>query len=273
MENLKKEVKKQFAELKKGTKQMFKEFFKKETHKKQRANMWTFTRLAITPIFPILTIAYLINGGTLTLIIMTLLALFGASTDYFDGKSARKHNSFSEFGKNLDPIADKFFYGTLGICLVPLKPLFLIPLLGEAAIAGTNAYYKSNYPEMDIKSSKIGKIKQWPLSVAFILGLLSLLIKFLAPVVGFLIQGTLILQLITLANYIKKNNDAVKEIERNQEENEEIEQNELEHTQERTLSRERTLESPRIRTVQEALDNNQIERKKYNVKRRVLKRK
>ena len=50
---MKDKIKNYYKELKDGTKNMFKEFFNKETNKKQRANMWTFLRL-ISPIFIIL---------------------------------------------------------------------------------------------------------------------------------------------------------------------------------------------------------------------------
>ena len=57
---MKGKLKKHFKELESGTKIMFKEFFNKETNKKQRANMWTFSRLRL-PFFIIL----LINNFTL----------------------------------------------------------------------------------------------------------------------------------------------------------------------------------------------------------------
>ena len=40
-----------------GTKQLFEEFFTKEANKKQRANMWTFTRLVL----PFLIVIHLLN--------------------------------------------------------------------------------------------------------------------------------------------------------------------------------------------------------------------
>jgi phosphatidylglycerophosphate synthase len=97
-------IKAYYLELKNGIKTMFKEFFNKETNKKQRANMWTFSRLIISIPILILSIIYLINFSIPLLITNTILVGMGSITDYFDGKSARKYNSSSEFGKKLDQI-------------------------------------------------------------------------------------------------------------------------------------------------------------------------
>ena len=126
------DVKKYLKEFKIGTKKMFKEFFNKETNKKQRANMWTFSRLIIPVITTILcVISLFVTNAVPLLIAAATLTGFGALTDYFDGKSARKHNSTSEYGKRLDQISDKVFSGMLGISLSILNPLFLITLLEE----------------------------------------------------------------------------------------------------------------------------------------------
>ena len=49
---------------KSGTKLMFKEFFNKETNKKQRANMWTFSRLIISFLIPICSLNCLLKKYT-----------------------------------------------------------------------------------------------------------------------------------------------------------------------------------------------------------------
>lgn len=56
-----------------------------------------------------------------------LLALSGL-TDIVDGKIARRFNMISDFGKILDPLADKVTQGTLIICL-SAKYKLMIPLV------------------------------------------------------------------------------------------------------------------------------------------------
>jgi len=49
------------------------------------------------------------------------LVLFVAAsvTDYFDGAIARKHNLVTDFGKLMDPLADKVLMAAAFICLIP----------------------------------------------------------------------------------------------------------------------------------------------------------
>ena len=130
-------LKKNLTLLYDGTKTMFKEFFKKETNKKQRANMWTFSRIIISIPILIFSILSIINFSTPLLITNSILVGMGAITDYFDGKSARKYKSTSEFGKRLDQVVDKIFSGIVGITLAVINPMYLITILGEIIIMST----------------------------------------------------------------------------------------------------------------------------------------
>jgi CDP-diacylglycerol--glycerol-3-phosphate 3-phosphatidyltransferase len=49
------------------------------------------------------------------------LVLFVAAsiTDYFDGAIARRHNLVTDFGKLMDPVADKVLMAAAFICLIP----------------------------------------------------------------------------------------------------------------------------------------------------------
>ena len=155
-----KDIKKFIKEFKIGTKAMFKEFFNKKTNKKQRANMWTFSRLIISFIIPIISVIASITGSIPILIAALISTAFGGITDFFDGRSARKHNSTSEYGKILDQVTDKIFALMIGISLTLFNPLFIINLLGESVISATNVIYKLKYKDLNIKSTKLGKIKE-----------------------------------------------------------------------------------------------------------------
>jgi len=197
---------------KNGTKLMFKEFFNKETNKKQRANMWTFSRLIISFLIPICSLISVLTGNIGLFIASLGLTGFGGLTDFFDGRSARKHNSFSEYGKTLDQVADKIFSGMVGINLAIFNPMFLITLLGEILIMGVNAAYKIPHPELDIKSTQIGRIKQWPLFTTLALGFLSAFVPTLNTITNILIILTALFQITTAFSYIKANNINVKKL-------------------------------------------------------------
>ena len=212
--------------LKNGTKLMFKEFFNKDTNKKQRANMLTFSRLLIGPIVPILMALGLPAIATVTVLV-------GCFTDFLDGRCARKYNSSSEYGARLDQVVDKLFAGFVGIALSILNPAFLITILGEALISATNIGYKIKYDKLNIKSSIVGKIKQWPLALAFASGFLTFVIPTLSSITAYLLTITVLLQTFTLGSYVIKNNQEVKRMEKSKKANEVVE---LKNDEEKTLS-------------------------------------
>ena len=156
-----------------GTYNMFKELFNKDLRKNQIANIISFQRL----ILPLIIMPITIIGTNILsiplLVSSMILTTLGALTDMIDGKVARFYNLKSEYGKFLDQITDKFFSGTIAITLSLINPMFLIPVIFEVLIASINTFYKSKYKNMNIKSSMLGKIKQWPLSITMILGILS----------------------------------------------------------------------------------------------------
>lgn len=199
-----------------GTIKMFKEFFNKETNKKQRANMWTFSRLIISLLIPIFSLISIITASFPLFLASIGVTGFAAMTDFFDGRSAKKHNSFSEYGKTLDQIADKVFAIMVGINLTLFNPLFSISLLGEGIIAFINATYKLKYNNLDIKSTQIGRIKQWPLSITLISGFLSVLNPVFLNFTNILIYITFILQIITANSYLIQNNANVNKIKKNE---------------------------------------------------------
>lgn len=195
------------------TKLMFKEFFNKKTNKKQRANMWTFSRLVTSFLIPVCALISILTNSFGLFISSICLTGFGALTDFIDGRSAKKHNSFSEYGRTLDQIADKIFSAMISITLTLFNPLFLIPLLGEGTIAFINASYKVKYKDLKIKSTQIGRIKQWPLFISLVLGFLSVLVPSISIATNITIFFTFLLQVATTISYIENNNKIINKIE------------------------------------------------------------
>ncbi len=214
IEYIKNEYKSKIEEFKFGTKTMFKEFFNKETNKKQRANMWTFLRLVVPiPIIFCSIGAIALTSNILYSVTAGLVGL-GALTDYFDGKSARKYQSSSQYGKLLDQFADKIFAGVVGINLLIINPLYIIALLGELFIAVINISFKINYNYLDITSSKIGKIKEWPLFISLGLGFLSPINSTLLTISNTSVAITILFQYLTAKSYLKNNLNEVLKIEK-----------------------------------------------------------
>lgn len=207
-------VKGGIKEFKEGTKTMFKEFFNKETNKKQRANMWTFIRLLIPFITIISSVCAIVASSTILFTVTGLIAGFGAVTDYFDGKSARKHGSTSKYGKLLDQVSDKIFAGIIGINLLFLNTNYLFILFGELLIAAVNVGYKIKEPDLDITSTKLGKIKEWPLFFTLALGFLSPINSTLLTISNVSIAITSLIQVLTSISYVDSNSKEVKKLRR-----------------------------------------------------------
>lgn len=210
---MEKQIKDFWLKFKDDTKLMFKEFFNKETNKKQRANMWTFSRLVTSFLIPICALLSILTTNFALFVGSILLTSFGALTDFIDGRSAKKHNSFSEYGRSLDQIADKIFSSMISITLTLFNPLFLIALLGEGTIAITNASYKVKYKKLKIKSTQIGRIKQWPLFISLVLGFLSVLVPTISVATNISIGITFLLQIATTISYIENNNKIINTLE------------------------------------------------------------
>ena len=60
------------------------------------------------------------NGNYLTVLqlVMVVLFAFASITDFVDGYLARKHNIVSDYGKLMDPLADKLLVNTTILCML-----------------------------------------------------------------------------------------------------------------------------------------------------------
>jgi CDP-diacylglycerol--glycerol-3-phosphate 3-phosphatidyltransferase len=77
-------------------------------------NALTVLRLVLVPVF---AIAYVLPGTGARLIAFAIFVIAGVS-DWLDGFAARKLNAGSDFGRMLDPIADKVLVGVALMMLV-----------------------------------------------------------------------------------------------------------------------------------------------------------
>lgn len=67
------------------------------------ANQITMVRIAMIPFF----IYFALQGGNTNIAIALALFCVASFTDFLDGYVARKYNQVSDFGKFVDPLADK----------------------------------------------------------------------------------------------------------------------------------------------------------------------
>jgi len=117
-------------------------------------NALTMSRVALVPV-----LAIAVAKGNLNF----ALAVFalGMATDVLDGHIARTRGPVTDFGKLMDPIADKLFVGTAFVCLAALGRIELavvaVILSREAAVSGLRWVAKGR--GVIISADGLGKAK------------------------------------------------------------------------------------------------------------------
>lgn len=89
-------------------------------------NLLCYLRIALIPIF---LIVYIRAETVNDYYIATLIIVISGMTDFLDGQIARRFNMVTEFGKIIDPVADKLTQAALVISLTIRYPLMYIVLI------------------------------------------------------------------------------------------------------------------------------------------------
>lgn len=144
---------------------------------------------------------------------MIALALFiiASLTDLLDGKIARKYNLVTNFGKFMDPLADKLLVCSALICLIELNALpawmVIIIISREFIISGFRLIASDN--GVVIAASYWGKFKTTFQMVSVVLLILD--IPALAYVTTICVWIALLLTIVSLVDYIYKNHKILTE--------------------------------------------------------------
>lgn len=136
------------------------------------ANKLTLIRIILVPIF-LVFIAY--QGLPYGSVIATLIFIIASVTDQLDGYIARSRNQVTNFGKFMDPLADKLLVTSALISLVELQlvPAWaaIVIIAREFAVSGLRTIAASE--GLVIAASWWGKIKTVIQIIAIVLLLLQ----------------------------------------------------------------------------------------------------
>ncbi len=117
-------------------------------------NFLTVGRICMTPALVILLLGDA-WGPALAVFLVAMV------TDALDGYLARSRGLVTEFGKLMDPIADKLFIGAAFICLAAIDRIdpwaVALILTREAAVSGLRVAARRQ--GMDISANRLGKAK------------------------------------------------------------------------------------------------------------------
>ena len=167
-------------------------------------NKLTILRVIMIPFF---VAALLYDGGANQNMRYVAAALFiiASLTDMLDGKIARKYNLVTNFGKFMDPLADKLLVCSALICMIELRELpawmVIIIISREFIISGFRLVAADN--GVVIAASYWGKFKTTFQMIAVILLIFD--IPALRMVANITVVIAVALTIISLVDYVAKN--------------------------------------------------------------------
>ena len=154
-----------------------------------------------------------IFGGMIEYVDYIALAIFiiASLTDLLDGKIARKYNLVTNFGKFMDPLADKLLVSAAMIALVDLKriPAWIVIIIisREFIISGFRLIASDNH--VVIAASYWGKFKTTFQMVMVCLMIVD--IPKLQLLTDLVMWMALILTVVSLIDYLIKNKSVMSE--------------------------------------------------------------
>lgn len=174
-------------------------------------NKLTLLRVIMIPFFVFFMLAPYFEGyGNYIAVAIFIIASF---TDFLDGYLARRDNLVTNFGKFMDPLADKLLVCAALICLVQTGQLaswiVIIIISREFIISGFRLIASDN--GVVIAASYWGKFKtvfQMIMVILLIVNVQNPVYQIITTVVTYI---ALILTLVSLVDYVIKNKDVLKD--------------------------------------------------------------
>ena len=173
-------------------------------------NKLTVLRVIMVPFFVFFMLTDV--GGAANKWIALALFVIASLTDMLDGKIARKYNLVTNFGKFMDPLADKLLVCSAMICLIPTGKLntaiVIIIIAREFIISGFRLVASDS--GIVIAASYWGKFKTTFQMLMIIVLFLDL--GGIFDLIGqILTWAALILTVVSLVDYLVKNKSVILE--------------------------------------------------------------
>lgn len=171
-------------------------------------NKLTIFRVILIPFFVVLL---LLDITAYDKWIALAIFIIASLTDFLDGHIARKYNLVTNFGKFMDPLADKLLVCSAMICLVELSRIpawvVIVIIAREFIISGFRLVASDN--GVVIAASYWGKFK-----TVFQMVMICLMIADLPPlalVTQIVMWVALVLTVVSLVDYLIKNKGVMQE--------------------------------------------------------------
>lgn len=161
-------------------------------------NKLTILRIVMIPIF---VVCFYVTAIPVNFVISAVIFALAAATDFLDGYIARKYNLVTDFGKFLDPIADKVLVSTALIVLLGVLPWYsaiMVALIMARELIVSGFRLVAAGKGLVIAADKSGKIKTFFTDITIVVILLSIQIG----VYWLYIAGIVMLGISTLLTVI-----------------------------------------------------------------------
>jgi len=177
------------------------------------ANKLTMMRIFLVPIFLLFIAAKGIPYGRE---LATVIFIIASLTDKLDGYIARSRNQITNFGKFMDPLADKLLVTAALVSLVELQIVYgwvaMIIIAREFAVSGLRTVAASDGKV--IAASKWGKLKTVIQIVAIIVALIKSSLVQVNPSLNtlatVLMAAAVIITIISGVDYFVKNKGTIR---------------------------------------------------------------
>lgn len=177
-------------------------------------NKLTTLRVIMIPFFVFFMLADLTEQiGSVGKYIAAAIFIIASFTDFLDGYIARKNNLVTNFGKFMDPLADKLLVCSALICLVENKQLaawiVIVIIAREFIISGFRLVASDN--GVVIAASYWGKFKtvsQMIMIILLIVDIDNVVINYITIAFTYI---AVILTVVSLVDYMVKNKSVLSE--------------------------------------------------------------
>ena len=166
-------------------------------------NKLTMARIVLIPFFVVVLMAPLSFPGQN----WVALAIFAVAciTDFFDGQIARKNNLVTNFGKFMDPLADKLLVCAALVCLSSLQVIpawmTVVIISREFVVSGLRLIAAER--GIVIAAGWSGKIKTCLQMFAIIFAIAA--IEGIQLITSILLWAATIMTIVSMAEYLYKN--------------------------------------------------------------------
>ena len=185
-------------------------------------NKLTLLRFALVPVFMV----FMYIDNPYSYMIALIVFAVASFTDFLDGNIARKYNIVTDFGKFMDPLADKLLttVALIYLCLNGMchEVVICIVLAREFAVSGIRLIAAANPAGSKvIAAGMMGKMKTVLQMVASMLGLLAMALlsmgtipqvayDVMAMITNILMWAMSVLTVVSGMQYILPNIDLIK---------------------------------------------------------------